>query len=108
MLLMQSIEDVTKVAEGNYTTEGILLVMLLGIIYMLYRTGAKVLGWCGIRVDQAIDRGFKHLDTVDATMTSLKESIGGINSRFDNVESKVDTLGNRFTRLEEHITRRDD
>lgn len=103
MFFAQTLDQVKDIAtEGSYTLPGVLLLLLLAIGYGAFR----ILKWLGVRFDQVLDRGFKHLDTVDATMGSLKESIGGIGVRLDSMEDKIDNLGDRVDNLDDHIARK--
>lgn len=103
MFLAQTVDQIKDIAtEGGYTLPGVLLLLLLALGF----GGYKVLKWLGVRFDQVLDRGFKHLDTVDATMGSLKESIGGIGVRLDSMEDKIDNLGDRVDNLDDHIARK--
>lgn len=106
-LLAQSIEEVSRVAAGdNYTVAGVLFLLLLAVGYAVYRISS----WLGCRLDKVMDRGFQHLDTVDATMASLKDSIGGVGTRLDGIEGKlnvvdgkVDVLGERVNHLDSQV-----
>lgn len=105
-ILAQTSEQIQDVVSGiatghNYTATGVLLLVLLAVGYAVW----KVLGWGKVIVQQVLDRGFKHLDKVDETMTSLQASISGIPRRLDDIESKVDGLGNRVDDLDRHITK---
>ncbi len=103
MFFAQTVDQIKDIAtEGGYTLPGVLLLLLLALGF----GGYKVLKWLGVRFDQVLDRGFKHLDTVDATMGSLKESIGGIGVRLDSMEDKIDNLGDRVDNLDDRIARK--
>lgn len=103
MIFAQTVDQIKDIAtEGGYTLPGVLLMLLLAMGYAAFR----ILKWLDVRFDQVLDHGFKHLDTVDATMGSLKESIGGIGVRLDSMEDKIDNLGDRVDNLDEHIARK--
>lgn len=104
--LAQSVEDVTRIAtENNYTLSGVLLLFILAAGFFGYKAAAKVVVWAGARIDQLLDRGFKHLDTVDSTMASLKDTIGGMGTRLDSMEHKIDDLGEKVHHIDIRMTR---
>lgn len=104
--LAQTVEDITRIGTGNnYTLSGVLLLLILAAGFMAYKVGSRVVKWAGERADKIIDRGFKHLDTVDSTMASLKDTIGGIGTRLDHVENKLDDLGEKVHHIDIRLTR---
>lgn len=106
MFLAQTVEDITRIATGNnYTLSGVLLLLILAAGFVMYKIGSRIVVWSGERVDKLLERGFKHLDTVDSTMASLKDTIGGIGTRLDQVESKIDDLGDKVNHIDIRLAR---
>lgn len=104
MFLAQTVEDITRIATGNnYTLSGVLLLLILAAGFVMYKIGSRIVVWSGERVDKILERGFKHLDTVDSTMASLKETIGGLAPRLGSVETKLDHMGEKLDDLGDKV-----
>lgn len=106
MFLVQSVEEIQKAASSDqYTLQGVLIV-LLGLVFVAIGYGCwRFFPWAGKRVDSFIARAYSHLDSVDATMGCLRDSIGSIVPRLKAIEDKVDTVAERVDTLDKHVNR---
>ena len=104
MLFAQTVDDLQKMATSNqYTLSGVLIV-LLGVIFVAVGYGCwRFFPWAGTRVDSFIARAYSHLDSVDATMGCLRDSIGSIVPRLKAIEDKVDKVAERVDTLDHHV-----
>lgn len=92
------VQQMKDLAKGSYTTDGILVVVLLILCYGIWR----VFKFLAPLVRGLVERAAGHLDTVDATMRALQGSIERIPERLDRIENKVDGLTDRVDRLDSH------
>lgn len=106
MLFAQTVDELQKVATSDqYTLQGVLLV-LLGVVFLAIGYGCwRFFPWAGTRVDSFIARAYSHLDSVDATMGCLRDSIGSIVPRLKAIEDKVDTVAERVDTLDKHVNK---
>lgn len=112
------VDQLKEIATGgDYTLSGVLLVFACFVCYMIFRiigwSGTKVsevASWVSVRVDEGLKIFFEHLNTVNETMTSMKDSskaleqsLTGINSRLDTMEGKIDHLSEHVDHLDQQI-----
>lgn len=103
-ILAQSVDDVTKIATGNYTTTGILLLLLVAAGLGLWRFSTWAAKW----IEMVVTRVVTHLDVVDATMRSISGTLDSQGELLAQVANKVDLVSKRVDELDRHIVQRKD
>lgn len=98
-ILAQSVDDVSKIATGNYTTTGVLLLMLIFAGLALWRFSA----WAGKHIDTVVARVINHLDVVESTMRSFSTALDSQGEVLGSVDKKVDAVSKRVDELDRHI-----
>jgi hypothetical protein len=98
-ILAQSVDDVSKIATGNYTTTGVLLLIILGVAFAAWRFSS----WAGKHVDLVVARVIQHLDVVETTMRSFSTALDSQGEVLTSVESKLDAVSKRVDDLDRHI-----
>lgn len=98
-ILAQSVDDVSKIATGNYTTTGVLLLIVIAAALALWRFSA----WAGKWIDALVTRVIEHLGVVDETMRSISSTLDSQGEVLSSVANKVDAVSKRVDELDRHI-----
>lgn len=105
-VIAQSVDDLSKIATGNYTTTGVLLLVLVVVGFAFW----KFCSWGGKHVDTVVAKVIallddlrQHLGTVDETMKSISSTLDSQGEVLANVASKVDEVSRRVDDLDRHI-----
>ena len=109
MLLAQVVDPAQAkewMTESNYTTTGVVVVILICVGLSLWR----VTSWVGREfVIPGRDRMFRHLDRVDQTMQDVSMSLqklATVPERLDVIEGKVDNLSQRVDNMDTNLNPR--